>query len=87
VPIPRPRGSEGRGFGIHSSGGLWKNGYGGSFYSRQPDKFMSMTTFVTILHAHAEPTDWPRGYNNIQRHSSPSYKIPTEYADSCTKPD
>lgn len=48
---------------------------------------MSMTTFTMILHAHAELTDWPRGHNSIQRHSSPSYKIPAEYADSCTEPD
>jgi len=46
---------------------LWKNGYVDSFYSRQQDECMSITTIATILHVHAELTDRHSGYNNIRR--------------------
>jgi len=59
----------------------WKDVYVGWLDSRQRDEFLNITTFLTLLHARVEISEWHRKSTTVQRHFSLDYKTLTEYAD------
>jgi len=60
------------------------NGNVESFHSRQREESLNSNASTTVLQARVAPSNWHHDCNHVRRHSSLSYKTPTEHDENCT---